>query len=273
MAERSPLLQALLQQQITPPQRVSSFGQLAAELGAQYLRQQQIKKMRGEQDAQTRAIVEALMGGPTGVIDESGATGQQQPSVPPWAQPGGRVFGDGGVPPQAQQADPQRALMLALQSPDAMAGNPMLAQLLMSQLGGGESPFGKIDPKDYTPESIAEFSKTRDFTKLRGKEADPKANIESYFATVSTGDGKQIQARVYESPDGTTFMLGAGGRKVPLTSEQISAPITRQEVRQGQLTASTITDLQKDIAGGEAIVAQLDALKKNFDPNRSEGVV
>jgi hypothetical protein len=30
-----------------------------------------------------------------------------------------------------------------------------------------ENPFGKIDPKDYTPESLLQFSRTRDFTALR----------------------------------------------------------------------------------------------------------
>jgi hypothetical protein len=37
--------------------------------------------------------------------------------------------------------------------------------------GEQESPFGKVNPGDYTPESVAEFAATRDFTRLRKAEA------------------------------------------------------------------------------------------------------
>lgn len=47
-----------------------------------------------------------------------------------------------------------------------MAQNPMAGVQLMAQLQK-ETPFGKVDPKDYTPESIAKFSQTRNFADLQ----------------------------------------------------------------------------------------------------------
>lgn len=66
---------------------------------------------------------------------------------------------------------------------DVAKSNPMQA-LQLQQMLAKESPYGKVDPKDYTPESIAAFAATggRDFTKLR-----PRSKMEA----VNTGNATE----------------------------------------------------------------------------------
>jgi hypothetical protein len=88
-----------------------------------------IRKMLAKEDQKASAlqgqqseIVKALFGGTPGMIDESGAMGGAEPAngIGPTRAP---------VP-----GDPQRALQMALSNPEALASNPMLAQMLMQQL-------------------------------------------------------------------------------------------------------------------------------------------
>jgi len=57
---RSQLLEQLLSQQQQRPQRVQSFPELAAKLGAQLIRSKKVKKLRQAEADQQKALIEAL---------------------------------------------------------------------------------------------------------------------------------------------------------------------------------------------------------------------
>lgn len=73
---------------------------------------------------------------------------------------------------QDQQLLQQKALQQAAsQFPeyaDAIRANPeLLAEIVKTKIKPAESPFAKIDVKDYTPESFALYRQTGDITQLR----------------------------------------------------------------------------------------------------------
>lgn len=69
-----------------------------------------------------------------------------------------------------------------------LAQNPQaMSQFALGQLGTNEnSPFGKVNPKDYTPESVSEFQRTNDFSVLRAAQEPGKGpNIPDLINQVS----------------------------------------------------------------------------------------
>lgn len=73
--------------------------------------------------------------------------------------------GNPGMPASPTRFDPNLFLINALQNPEAGYTDVVLKAMLEKQ--GGDSPFGKVMPHNYTPESLAEFARTNDFSKLK----------------------------------------------------------------------------------------------------------
>lgn len=97
-----------------------------------------------------------------------GAGGVFDASLPP-------EFRTGGVPVPAQAA----RFDLQGYAQERMGQNPIKGIELMTAIQK-DTPFGKIDPKDYTGESIARFSKSRDFADLvpvRKNEIAPNGQV------------------------------------------------------------------------------------------------
>lgn len=68
----------------------------------------------------------------------------------------------------AQQVAIQQAAAQFPQYADAIRANPeLLKEIVAAKLKPAESPFAKIDVKDYTPESFALYKQTGDITQLR----------------------------------------------------------------------------------------------------------
>lgn len=115
-------------------------------------------KQRGDQSADMSSIVAALQGTPASTSPQQGPTqdGQPLPDINIPAQPG-----------SLSNLDPS-----SLRTPEA---RQMIVQMMMKQAEKGmESPFGKVDAKDFTSESLAKFAATRnpsDLVPVRKQEA------------------------------------------------------------------------------------------------------
>lgn len=108
-----------------------------------------------------------------------------------------------------------------------------------------ETPFGKVDPKDYTPESVAKFAQTHNFGDLmpaRKMEIAPGGQVYNPYA---------IQAGQVLADPNKPFSIGSNGGLVPNTQYQTyeinkaHAGAPRTDVR-----VNTEKSLLNDIAGG-----------------------
>lgn len=85
---RSQLLESLLAQQSQQPQGIRSAGSLAARLGAQLIRQKQIKKLQEQERTSQQELVDALGAGQATsgqavtLEDFEGGSGRQQVAIP-----------------------------------------------------------------------------------------------------------------------------------------------------------------------------------------------
>jgi len=85
---RSQLLESLLAQQAQQPQGIRSAGSLAARLGAQLIRQKQIRKLQEEEKTSEQELIDALNVGRAGepqvvtLEDFEGGSGRQQIGIP-----------------------------------------------------------------------------------------------------------------------------------------------------------------------------------------------
>lgn len=77
----------------------------------------------------------------------------------------------------AQQAAVQQAATQYPEYADAIRANPeLLKDIVAAKLKPADSPFAKIDPKDYTPESISEYKQTGNIASLRKAVVDGEAD-------------------------------------------------------------------------------------------------
>lgn len=164
--------------------------------------------------------------------------GQGTPQPQPFSTPGG-----GGLPAYV------KGLM-------AIPGGPEKAIELQQRLAK-DSPYGKLDPKDFTPESLRAFeaSGRRDFTALRPR---TKAEISNGVAydPYNTKPGEFITGPLADViPDGKggwipnpakLALKKAGATNVTVTSGQ--APFAKQF---GEKQADNIFDLHK--SAGRAV--------------------
>jgi len=127
---RSQLLETLLAQQTQQPQGIRSVGSLAARLGAQAIRQQQINKIQEEEKSSQQRLIDALNAGqPTSgqavtLEDFEGGSGRQQVSIPGRkADPSARQEAIGNLPFEQRVAAAQ---LNALENPPVRDVRPNL---------------------------------------------------------------------------------------------------------------------------------------------------
>lgn len=151
---------------------------------------------------EVQGIIQALRGTPAQFRD-----GESMGSIDP------SLEGFGPIPEQtaaAVPADPQRAMAMALAS-----RNPAMQQvgaaLLKQTMATPESMFGKVDPKDYTAESVARFAQTRnhaDLVPVRKREFVNGQAVDPFAAPIGTVIPKQL------APD-SIVTVGPDGRLIP----------------------------------------------------------
>lgn len=148
------------------PQRTSLGEGLLG--GVQMMQQQQEKRRQQamqEEDRKQRGLLQGLQ------MDEMRAqiaqrTAAQQAAQAAASRRGGFLDSINPNSGPAMPFNPAAALQAGLRPEEMKALAP----------GEQESPFGKVNPGDYTPESVAEFAATRDFTRLRKPDAKPSLN-------------------------------------------------------------------------------------------------
>lgn len=94
---------------------------------------------------------------------------------------------------------------------DAQKGVPLMLQA--AQLGVKESPYGKIDPKDYTPESLQVFTRTKNPADLVAYRAPEKAKLHYQDLGGHIGVFNDQGVQVAKLPK--TESPGAGSDKPP----------------------------------------------------------
>lgn len=168
----------------------------------------------------------------------------------------------------AQAGDRQKALAIALGSQNPMlqnAGTSMLAQMLK----GPETAFGKIDPKDYTAESVKAFAAGggKDYGMLvpvRKSEIAPGGQVYNPYE-IKPG-------QVMQDPN-KPFNVGPNGELVPnqpfqqyqFTKSAKGAPNVnvKTEVKTGESLAAQVGPMMKDsTAIAEGAVKQVDAANR-----------
>lgn len=100
----------------------------------------------------------------------------------------------------AQQAAIQQAAAQYPQYADAIRANPeLLKDIVAAKLKPADSPFAKIDVKDYTPESVALYKQTGDITQLRAipKEGSstPLQKLQEYRANIAKANPNDPRLR------------------------------------------------------------------------------
>lgn len=193
------------------------------------------KQMRDEQSADLGKFMEAMQG-------KSAYTTQADTD-------------EHGVPiPQrtipAVQGDVNAALRIGMQS-----SNPMLQQFAMQQMLAGlkpkENPFGKVDPKDFTAESVAKFATSGNYADLvpaRKMELAPSGQIfnpwEAKPGTVMPDPNKP-------------FSVGANG-PVP------NVPYQQYELDKAKAGKTTVSVNQKvENKAAENIAGQVGSILKD----------
>lgn len=147
----------------------------------------------------------------------------------------------------------QAALARLLQS-----GNPMLQQMGMQQmLVKADNPFGKVDPKDYTAESISKFASTQNF-------ADLVAARKQEF--VNTGGG-HVAVNPYDTKPGTLIANTGDKFKDLLTAGPDGNPIQNQPLIDAkkaiQKAGASNISVKTDVKMSESLGAQVGPMMKD----------
>lgn len=160
--------------------------------------------------------------------------------------------GGGGLPAYIQgamQIDPSRALQ-------------------MQQLMAKDSPYGKVEPKDYTPESVARFNTTRNYADLM-----PRSKVEvsggMAFDPFNTKPGSFLAG-----PESDVIPDGRGGfianpaklalRKAGSTQVSVDQRLeNRESADKGALNVKNYGDLQTAAGSARKENSLLSAMERN----------
>lgn len=125
-----------------------------------------------------------------------------------------------------------------------MAIDP-LKGIALQQSMAKETPFGKVDPKDYTPESIAKFAQSRNFGDLmpaRKMEIGPGGQV---------FDPYRIQSGQVLPDPNKPFSVGQNGVPVPNSAyQQYEISKAGAGAARTNVSVNTEKNLLSDIAGG-----------------------
>jgi hypothetical protein len=124
-----------------------------------------------------------------------------------------------------------------------MAQNPMAGMALLQSLQK-DTPFNKVDPKDFTAESIAKFNATRNYADLQPRS---KVEVSNGFAYDPYGTKP---GTVLPNPN-QPFMLGADGQIVPnLPFQTYEKGKAAAGAARTNVNVNTEKSLLNEIAGG-----------------------
>ena len=142
-----------------------------------------------------------------------------------------------------------------------------------------ESIFGKIDPKDYTPESVAAFSRTRDYSSLVAKDK-PNAKYRELTQAEIRARGLDPN-RTYQLEEGTNKVsqIGQGPAVVfnaPLLASEgeyaknVGKSRAERDVQQFGAAEAAVENLPKineilnELNTGQAFTGSFSELQKNI---------
>ncbi len=169
----------------------------------------------------------------------AGATDQVNSALPPDLQIGAL----GAIPAQQPKFDTQ-GYAQALMAVDPKQGISLMQSMQK------DTPFGKIDPKDYTQESIRQFSMTRnpaDLVAVRKKDLGPGGQVLDLY--------NAQPGQVFNDPN-KPFQIGAGGQLVPNT------PFQQYETNKAKAGAAR-TDVRVENKMGDSLASQVGPMAKD----------
>lgn len=184
------VIQQLLQPRggTTPGQAINSG---TAQIAAALMARSQEQKQKAAQQAAMQSLINNLQGQPQGPL----------PASPEGPTP---------LPPGTPRGEPnyRAALAAALagvqDAPQVGGIVPFLAGRAFPQ-AEAESPFDKISPKDFTPESLAAFSRSRNFADLQRADGGP-----SPFTTFVDPLDQKNQRTVRRDSKDADFLADSG---------------------------------------------------------------
>jgi len=134
-------------------------------------------------------------------------------------------------------------------------------EIIALKLDEGGPGFGKVQPGDFTPESLQEYGRTKDFNDLVRYESAKSVNIGGVPHVFDPAFGGYRPASVMGG--------GPGG-----SNSEESAPVTAQAVGANEAQIAGMTEEAKAQAKNEAEQASPEAVKKRQDAiSRSEEVL
>jgi hypothetical protein len=139
-----------------------------------------------------------------------------------------------------------------------MAKDPVKGLQLKSSLAK-ELPFNKIDPKDFTSDSVARFAQTGNYGDLvaaRKREFAPNGQVVDLYSAQP--------GQAYSDPN-KPFMTNSQGQTVPNT------PFQSFELSKAKAGAPSVT-VKNDIKTGESIAGQIGPMVKDSF-NAAQGAV
>ncbi|MBF8177654.1 hypothetical protein [Herminiimonas contaminans] len=130
------------------------------------------------------------------------------------------------------------------------SGHPMLQQMGVAQLTAKpESAFSKVDPKDFTQESVAKFAATQNYADLV-----PARKMEVAPSGVAFNPYSVKEGTTFQDPN-KPFNVGADGI-VP------NLPYQDYEIRKGKAGATNV-NVKTDVKMGESLGAQVGPMMKD----------
>lgn len=147
-----------------------------------------------------------------------------------------------------------------------MGIDPLKGIALQSTLAK-ETPFGKVDPKDYTPDSVAKFAQSRNFGDLQ------PARKREVSAAGHVYDPYSIRPGQVLADPNKPFSLDANGMPVPnlpyqqfaITKSKAGAPSVnvKTDVKTGESLGKEVGPMMRDsVVAAEGAVKQVDAANR-----------
>jgi len=201
---RRKLQETLLQQAMTPQgtqyagnravpyhplQGLTTLGQALIARSSMDRGEQRLADARKSQEDKRRALVEAVMSKYRG-SPEVPATPYQMPPEQQFYE-GEQIPGLQNAPVPAVPPNPQEAMLLAASQPETAEMAKYIGVSEKAKAKGGDS-FAKINPKDFTPDSVRKFERTGSYDDLISvKQLNEHAKD---FSTVQAAETRTNQA-------------------------------------------------------------------------------
>lgn len=159
-------------------------------------------------------------------------------------------FYSAGAPGADPSASPQASKFDAQGYTNALMGLDPMKGVAFAQSQAKDSQFGKVDPKDYTPESVQRFAQSRSFGDLVPRSKSEVAPNGMVYDPYNVKPGS-----VFADPN-KPFSVGAGGALMPNT------PFQQFELSRAKSSAPNV-NVKTDVKMGESLGAQVGPMMKD----------